>query len=51
MAEEEERLIPNRNAWRWAVFGGKSEHDDLVIAVTLAVWWARLPESVRALAA
>ena len=25
-----------------AVFGGKREHDDLVIAVALAVWWARV---------
>ena len=24
-------------------FEGKGEHDDLVIAVALAVWWARLP--------
>ena len=32
-------------------FAGKGEHDDLLIAVALAVWWARLPESVRARAA
>ena len=31
-----------------AVFGGKREHDDLVIAVALAVWWAKLPASGRA---
>ena len=26
-------------------FAGKGEHDDLLIAVALAVWWARLPAS------
>ena len=34
-----------------AVFGGKSEHDDLVIAIARAVWWVRLPASWRAVAA
>ena len=32
-------------------FAGKGEHDDLVIAVVLAVWWARLPAAWRAMAA
>ena len=32
-------------------FAGKGEHDDLVIAVALAVWWARVPAAWRAMAA
>ena len=31
-------------------FAGKGEHDDLVIAVVLALWWTKVPPSWRAMA-